>query len=149
MTSRFHAFSSSVGTKILIGLTGLALFVYLIVHILGNLLVFLGPELFNTYSAALLRNPLVPVIEVGLLLIFLLHVYKTVPMFFRNREARPAAYVEKRYAGKPSRKSLASSTMIVSGLWLLVFIVIHVRTFKYGAEYEAPGGGGVRDLYRL
>jgi succinate dehydrogenase / fumarate reductase cytochrome b subunit len=149
MTSRFRALSSSVGTKVLIGLTGLGLFVYLIVHIAGNLLVFFGPEFFNTYSAALLRNPLVPVIEIGLLVIFLIHIYKTVPMVFKNRSARPIAYERKERAGGASRKSLASSTMIVSGLWLLLFVVIHVRTFKYGTEYEVPGSDGVRDLYRL
>ena len=67
-------------------------------------------------------------------------------MFIANQQARPVAYVQKKYAGSPSRKTVASSTMIVSGLWLLMFVVIHVRQFKYGAEYEVDG---VRDLYRL
>jgi len=145
-SSRPGAFSTSVGTKILIGVTGLALFLYLIVHIIGNALVFLGPTIFNQYSHQLLTNPLVPVIEIGLLLIFLVHIYKTVRMFVANQQARPVRYVRKRPAGTPSRKSLASSTMIVSGLWLLLFVVIHVRQFKYGTEYET---GGIRDLYRL
>jgi len=146
MSPRSGVFSSSVGTKILIGVTGLALFLYLIVHIAGNALVFLGPAIFNEYSHRLLSNPLVPVIEIGLLLIFLVHIYKTVRMFVSNQQARPTAYVRKKYAGAPSRKSVASSTMIVSGLWLLMFVVIHVRQFKYGSDYETAG---VRDLYRL
>jgi succinate dehydrogenase / fumarate reductase cytochrome b subunit len=149
MTSRFQALSSSIGTKLVIGLTGLGLFGYLIVHVLGNVLVFFGPGIFNSYSAALLRNPLIPVIEVGLLVIFVIHIYKTIRMYLKDREARPAGYVVKRRAGPPSRKTFASSTMIVTGLWLLIFVVIHVKTFKYGAEYEAPGAPGVRDLYRL
>ena len=37
--------------------------------------------------------------------------------------------------------------MIVSGLWLLVFLVIHVKAFRFGVEHEWPAGG--RDLYRL
>lgn len=147
MTTRLRAFSTSVGTKILIGVTGLALFAYLILHIAGNALVFLGPDTFNEYSHALISNPLVPLIEIGLLLIFLLHIYQTVRMIVANRRARPVAYVQKKYAGPPSRKTVASSTMILSGLWLLLFVVIHVRTFKYGAEYETATG--VRDLYRL
>jgi succinate dehydrogenase / fumarate reductase cytochrome b subunit len=147
MTSPLRAFSSSVGTKLLIGITGLALFLYLILHIAGNALVFLGPDTFNSYSHALISNPLVPVIEVGLLLIFIIHIYKTVRMVIANQRARPAGYVQKRRAGFPSRKTIASSTMILSGLWLLLFVIIHVRTFKYGPEYEAAGG--VRDLYRL
>jgi succinate dehydrogenase / fumarate reductase cytochrome b subunit len=146
MSSRTGLFSSSVGTKILIGTTGLALFLYLVLHIAGNLLVFFGPVVFNQYSHMLLSNPLVPVIEVGLVLIFVIHVYKTIRMFLANQQARPAGYVQKKYAGAPSRKSLASSTMIASGLWLLIFVVVHVRQFKYGTEYEL---GGMRDLYRL
>ena len=139
-------FSSSVGTKLLIGVTGLALFLYLVVHIAGNALVFFGPTLFNQYSHLLLSNPLVPIIEIGLVLIFVIHIYKAVRMFIANQQARPAPYVRKKYAGPPSRKTVASSTMIASGLWLLLFVVIHVKQFKYGTEYEA---GGVRDLYRL
>lgn len=147
MSSRLRVFDSSVGTKILVGLTGLALALYLVVHIAGNLIVFLGPEIFNEYSHTLLSNPLIPIIEIGLLAIFLVHIYKTVRMYLANRRARPIAYAQKRYAGKPSRKTFASTTMIFSGLWLLIFVIIHVRTFKYGPEYDA--GDGVRDLYRL
>jgi succinate dehydrogenase / fumarate reductase cytochrome b subunit len=147
MSSRISAFGSSVGTKIVIGLTGFALFIYLITHIAGNLLVFLGPTIFNQYSHTLLSNPLIPVIEIGLALIVIIHVYKTVRMFLSNQQARPVRYVQKKYAGRPSRKSFASSTMILSGLWLLVFIIIHVKQFKYGTEYVTSSG--VRDLYRL
>jgi succinate dehydrogenase / fumarate reductase cytochrome b subunit len=147
MASRIRAFSSSVGTKLLIGVTGLALFMYLVIHVIGNLMIFLGPAFFNKYAYTLEDNPLIPIIEIGLLLVFLLHVYKTVTMYLGNQRARPIAYTRKRYAGAPSRKTIASSTMIFSGLWLLVFIIIHVRAFRYGTEYPWPAGG--RDLYRL
>jgi succinate dehydrogenase / fumarate reductase cytochrome b subunit len=147
MPSSFRALNSSVGMKLLIGITGLALFAYLIIHIIGNLVVFLGPAAFNRYAFVLSSNPLIPLIEIGLLLIFLVHVYKTVRMFLANQTARPISYAKKRNAGPPSRKTLASTTMIVSGLWLLVFIVIHVRTFRFGAHYEWPAGGN--DLYRV
>ena len=133
--------------KLLIGATGAALAVYLIIHIAGNLMVFFGPDVFNRYAHTLESNPLIPVIEMGLLVIFLVHVYKTVRMYLRNRAARPLRYVEKKSAGPPSRKTFASSTMIVSGIWLMTFIIIHVRAFRYGTEYEWPAGG--RDLYRL
>ena len=147
MASRLRVLSSSVGMKLLIGVTGFALFVYLVVHVVGNLMIFGGQAAFNKYAFTLEGNPLIPVIEFGLLLIFLVHVYKTVRMFLRNRTARPVRYAKTTYAGPPSRKTIASATMIVSGLWLLVFIVIHVKAFRYGIEYEWPAGG--RDLYRL
>jgi succinate dehydrogenase / fumarate reductase cytochrome b subunit len=148
MATRSRVFSSSVGSKILIGITGLLLFVYLITHIAGNLLVFAGRDTFNQYSHMLLSNPLIPVIEIGLLLIFILHIYKTVTMYLGNQQARPMKYQMKKPAGPPSRKTFSSTTMIFSGLWLLAFIIIHVSQFKYGTEYRAAGTG-IRDLYRL
>src|SRR3954470_10079445 len=147
MPSRIRVFSTSVGTKLLIGVTGFALVFYLIIHVAGNLTVFAGPAFYNKYAFTLESSPLIPLIEIGLLLIFLLHVYKTVRMFLGNQQARPVSYVQKKRAGKPSRKTFASSTMIFSGLWLLIFIIVHVKAFRYGTEYEWAAGG--RDLYRL
>jgi succinate dehydrogenase / fumarate reductase cytochrome b subunit len=147
MASRTGVFSTSVGTKILIGVTGLALFIYLIIHIAGNLLIFFGPEVFNNYAYTMeVRNPALPAIEIALLLVFLVHIYKTVTMFLGNQSARPTRYAVKKYAGPPSRKSFASSTMIVSGLWLLAFLLVHVKAFRFSPEYPWPSGG--RDLYR-
>lgn len=147
MSSRTRAFSSSVGQKLLIGVTGLALFLYLVIHIVGNLIVFRGPAAFNRYAFVMeYGNPLLPVIELGLLLIFLLHIYKTVTMYLSNQQARPVAYVKKERAGAPSRKTFASSTMIFSGLWLIVFLLIHVKAFRFSEETPWPAGG--RDLYK-
>ena len=87
-------------------------------NIAGNAMVVFGPDTFNGYAATLGGNPLIPVIEVVLLIAFLIHIYKTVTMYLRNQQARPVAYAQKKYAGRPSRKTLASSTMIVTGLWL-------------------------------
>jgi len=147
MSQRSGVFSSSVGQKLVIGITGFLLFIYLLIHIAGNLIVFLGPEAFNRYAFVMeYGNPLLPAIEIGLLLVFLIHIYKTVRMFIGNQEKRPVSYEMKRRAGKPSRKSFASSTMIASGLLLLVFLLIHVKAFRFSPEYEWPAGG--RDLYR-
>ena len=129
-------FSSSVGTKLLIGITGLLLFVYMVLHLAGNVLIFAGRDIFNEYSHKLISNPLIVPIEIGLLLVFLLHIYKTVRMLAANRAARPIGYQKKANAGHTSRKSFASSTMIGSGLILLLFIVVHVKQFKFGSYYE-------------
>ena len=63
MASRSGLFSSSVGTKILIGITGVALVAYLLIHIAGNMMVFLGPAAFNKYAYTLEGNPLLPIIS--------------------------------------------------------------------------------------
>jgi succinate dehydrogenase / fumarate reductase cytochrome b subunit len=143
-----RVFSSSVGIKLLIGLTGLALFLYMLLHLAGNVIVFFGPEVFNAYSHQLISNPLIVPAEIGLLLVFLLHIYKTVTMYLRNKAARPVPYHRKERAGHTSRKGLASSTMIASGLFLLVFVVIHVKQFKFGTFYLTQGSESIRDLYR-
>lgn len=143
-----QAFSSSVGTKVLIALTGLALVGFLVFHLAGNLLLFFGPETYNAHAHALISNPLVVPAELGLIAIFLLHVFKAASNFLKNRRARPDRYETKAWAGGPSRKSWASATMIASGLVTLAFVPLHLVTFKYGTYY-ASAEAGVRDLYRL
>ena len=144
------AFSSSIGSKFLIALTGLFLLVFLIAHLAGNLLFIAGPDAFNEYSHKLISNPLVYVAELGLLAIFALHIFKTVGMIAGSYAARPERYAKKKWAktkNPKSRKSLASSTMIVTGVIIALFVVTHLATFKFGTYYETPEG--IRDLYRL
>ena len=139
--------SSSIGNKLLIALTGLGLLIFLVAHLSGNLLFLLGPATFNEYSHKLVSNPLIYAAEAGLLAIFLLHIYKTVRLYTGAKSARPLPYARKEWAGRPSRKNWSSTTMIFTGLVTLVFVILHLRTFKFGAWYQAEGG--VRDLYRL
>jgi succinate dehydrogenase / fumarate reductase cytochrome b subunit len=138
---------SSVGTKVLIAVTGLLLFVFLIGHLAGNLLILLGPDVFNEYSDKLISNPLVIPMEIGLLLVVFVHIYKTVKMYLQNQHARPERYAVKKWAGHTSRKSVGSSTMIVSGLVTALFVIVHLQQFKYGTFYQATDAT-VRDLYR-
>ncbi|HYT75038.1 MAG TPA: succinate dehydrogenase cytochrome b subunit [Vicinamibacterales bacterium] len=147
MSSFRSVFSSSVGTKLLIGATGLLLFAYLLLHLAGNLLVFVGQDTFNHYSHMLISNPLTVPVEIALALVFVLHVYKTVVMWLGNRRARLVGYEKKTWAGHTSRKSLSSTTMIWTGLVTLVFVGIHLAQMKYGAWYEI-GNPAIRDLYR-
>lgn len=152
MSSRPSFFRSSVGSKYLIGFTGLCLVGFLVLHMAGNVLVLISPEVFNTYGDRMIKNPLLIPAEIGLLLLFVMHVYKTVRMWLGAREARPDGYARKEWARRTSdrsRKSWASTTMILSGLFLLIFVPLHLATFKYGAHYLVEGQPGVRDLHRL
>lgn len=147
MPPRPSFLSSSVGSKYLIAFSGLCLFGFLIAHLVGNLLFFVSPATFNAYGEKMINNPLLIPAELALLALFLLHAYKAVLMFVGSKQARPSSYVEKRWAGYTSRKSWASTTMILTGTFLLVFVPLHLKTFKYGPHYMAPEGG--RDLSRL
>jgi len=140
--------TSSVGTKFVLGLTGLLLCGFLVTHLAGNMLLFLGPTAFNEYSHKLISNPLIYFAEIGLLLLFITHITWAVRMTLENNAARPVPYGYKNPAGHTSRKSLASSTMIYSGLLVFFFVVVHLKQFKYGPDYPAEGGT-MRDLHRL
>jgi succinate dehydrogenase / fumarate reductase cytochrome b subunit len=149
MPPRFRrALSSSVGTKLLMGLTGLALFLYMALHLAGNALILAGPDIFNWYSHALISNPLILPIELGLLAVFVVHIYTAITMWMTNRAARPVRYLKKERARHTSRKSLASTTMIASGLFLLLFVIVHVKQFKFGTWYRTVGNDEIRDLFR-
>jgi succinate dehydrogenase cytochrome b subunit len=143
-----QVFSTSVGTKILIALTGLSLVGFLIFHLAGNLLVFFGKAPYNAHAHELISNPLIIPAELGLLALFLLHVYKAAVNYLTNRTARPDRYQLKKWAGGASRKTVGSTTMIVSGLVTFAFVIVHLDTFKYGPYYPSTVPGE-RDLYRL
>src|SRR5215216_1621721 len=128
MPSRRSFFASTVGSKLLVAVTGISLVGFLVVHLAGNLIVYFGAAAFNEYSHKLIANPLVYPAEAGLLLLFLLHAWKAIQLTLASYKARPVAYEHKRRAGHTSRKSLASTTMIWSGLFLLLFVPIHIRT---------------------
>ena len=150
MPSRVSFLSSTVGTKILIAITGLAMFVFLIAHMAANLLLFVGPDAYNGYSHALISNPAIYLAEAVLVGVFAVHVFKAATNWFANRSARPQAYVKKEWAGHTSRKTVASTSMIYTGVVIFVFTLLHLVTFKFGPWYETTlHGQPVRDLYRL
>lgn len=143
-----QSLSTTTGSKILVALTGLAMVGFLVGHLAGNLLALLGPEQYNGYSHALISNPLLVPVEIGLIAILLMHMGSAVSVVVRGRQARPERYTRKRWAGGPSRKTVSSSSMIVTGLIILAFLLLHLNTFKYGPEYLDPSTG-FRDLHRL
>jgi succinate dehydrogenase / fumarate reductase, cytochrome b subunit len=135
--------------------TGLALFVFVVGHLAGNLLLLVGPESFNSYSHTLLSMGwLLYAVEAGLVAFFAAHVVSGVSIAWKNRGARQDRYRKTRSRGAPSRMNFSSRSMIWTGLVLLVFTIVHLKTFKFGPA-EAQGylttvdGVVMRDLHRL
>ena len=143
-----QSLTTSTGSKILVALTGLAMVGFLAGHLAGNLLALVGPDIYNEYSHALISNPLLIPVEIGLVAILVMHMGTAISVVIRGRQARPEPYAVKKWAGGPSRKTLSSTTMIVTGSIILVFLLLHLRTFKYGPWHTDPDTG-FRDLYRL
>jgi succinate dehydrogenase / fumarate reductase cytochrome b subunit len=124
----FEFLESSIGKKIMVAAAGFLLCGFLIAHLAGNLLMFVGGETFNRYAEALEHNPLLPLAELGLVALFLAHIVLSLRATLANRAARPEGYQV--YKGKGARTA-GSRTMAVTGLLILSFVVVHVATFKY------------------
>lgn len=150
MTSFGSAAWSSVGKKVITGLTGFFLIGFVVVHLIGNLTLFLGPHAFNDYAHFLenaLHGWLIYAFEIGLFVIFIFHIVAAVTVAWTDkRKARQQGYKYNKNAGGKSRKTLASSTMIYTGTILLVFVIGHIYLFKFGNhEIDAHG---VKNLYK-
>ncbi|HAR43121.1 MAG TPA: cytochrome B subunit [Bdellovibrionales bacterium] len=141
-------FSSSIGKKYLIGLTAIFISLFVFTHMLGNMLLFVSPEVYNGYSHKLLTNPLIVLIELFFLALFLTHVLYTIKTTLENKEARGQRFTITTSGAKAV--TFSSKTMIYHGALIFVFLVLHLLTFKYGQIYEATYNGVVmRDLHRL
>lgn len=131
---------SSIGKKAAVALTGLLLVVFLVFHLSANLTLFADGtgETFAHYAAAIEENPLLPVAEIGLLLLFVAHIAMAVRVTMQNREARGSSY---KVRGNRGARTPGSATMIVTGLIVLLFLLVHVWDFrltKDTAEDLAP-----------
>jgi succinate dehydrogenase / fumarate reductase, cytochrome b subunit len=142
-------YQSSVGKKLLTGITGLGLVLFVIVHLLGNLTLFFSASAYNELAHTIERlGPLTYAIEALLLLVAIAHITVGIKIHIATRKARPVGYSEYASAGEPSRQTLSSRTMIFSGLGLGLFLGVHLATFKFGTYYSLPDASG-RDLSRL
>ncbi|MBI4051613.1 MAG: succinate dehydrogenase cytochrome b subunit [Elusimicrobia bacterium] len=124
---------SSIGKKVLVALAGLFLCLFLVTHLAGNLFLLVGENAFNHYAEALEKNPLLIVAEFGLAALFLIHILVSLQVKYEDRRARPIGYLQQKSKGG---SSWGSRTMIFSGLLLLVFLVVHIKTFKFGDAGE-------------
>jgi succinate dehydrogenase / fumarate reductase cytochrome b subunit len=145
---------TSVCVKFVAAASGLALFLFLIVHLIGNLTIFAGNggALFNTYAHHLESlGPLLWAMEIGLVALFVGHAVMGIKVYLTKLAARPQAYAVSATKGGPSRMTVASKYMILTGVVLAVFIPLHVIMFKYnwghGHEMTEVHGRQVKDLY--
>ncbi|MBD2257016.1 succinate dehydrogenase cytochrome b subunit [Pseudanabaena sp. FACHB-2040] len=144
-------YQSPIGKKLLSAVTGLGLAIFVLVHMLGNLILFTGSNAYNQYARHLEDwGVLLYVIEAGLLVFVLVHAGLGIQIYLNRLKARPVHYQKYASAGSPSLQSLSSRTMIFTGITLAVFLVFHLTSFKFGAYYDAEFGGVPgRDLARL
>ena len=132
--------------------TGLAMIIFLIEHVSGNLLLYSkNPDPYNKYAHFLISfGWLVIAAELILLAVLLFHVVSGVSISLGKKRARPVGYSKTANAGEPSKKTVASTTMIYTGLITLIFLAVHLKTFKFGPNYDTVvDGQTIRDLHKL
>lgn len=129
-----QALTSSIGKKYLMAVSGLALVGFIVTHLLGNLQLYGDGTAFNVYAKGLHDlGPLLWGAEIGLLGIFLLHVAIAIGLTSKNKDARGSKYQHGQQSkGGPSYMSAFSRNMIISGVVILGFVVMHVLHFKFG-----------------
>jgi succinate dehydrogenase / fumarate reductase, cytochrome b subunit len=133
MPNLLQAATSQVGRKILTGLTGIFLVLFIIFHLGGNLAIFGEPDAMNRYSLMLHDfGPLLWFARIGLLVVFVIHAWIGISIWLRRRKARPQKYEVYSSKGGPSKQSLSSRSMAFTGVVLLIFVVFHINTFAMG-----------------
>jgi len=121
-----NIFSSSIGKKILMSLTGLFLMVFLLVHLIINLMLLVGPEAYNKAAHFMATNPAIKVMEPLLALGFIIHILLATVLTLKNRQTRPVRYA---VTTQSASSTWASRNMYVLGFTLFVFLVIHMLNF--------------------
>lgn len=126
-------FTSSIGQKLIMSLTGLFLIVFLVVHLSGNLQLLAddGGEAFNTYTYFMTHNPVILTISYLLYTFILLHAIQGIVIKLNNRGARSTRYEY----NSNENKSFASRNMAQLGLLILVFLGIHMGDFWYSLKF--------------
>jgi succinate dehydrogenase / fumarate reductase cytochrome b subunit len=135
VTSRRLAsfYQTAVGKKAVMAVTGLILFLWLVLHVLGNLQIFLGRDQINRYSAFLHATPeaLWPV-RIILIVAIVLHINSAVLLYLQKVKNRPIGYTKKGNRGA----TVMSRTMMWSGFALLVFIILHLLHMTTGTIHK-------------
>lgn len=132
-------YKSAIGKKAVMAVTGVILFGWIFLHMVGNLKVYFGPEHYNEY-AHFLKTMLTPAVpesgmlwlsRIVLLIAVVLHIHAAYALTMMNRQARPVAYRNRRY----EKASYASRTMRWGGVIILLFVVYHILHFTTGQAH--------------
>lgn len=119
-------FSSSIGKKFFMSLTGLFLMTFLLVHLILNLMLIVGQDAYNEAAHFMATNPAIKIMEPILALGFIVHIIWASVLTIQNQSKRPVKYAVTRPG---SNSAWASRNMFVLGSLLLLFLVIHLANF--------------------
>ena len=134
MSESISFYGSSVGKKILMAVTGIILFGFVFIHMVGNMQVYIGAEELNRYSHFLHSVPeILWLVRLAVIFSFAVHIVAAIQVWLQSRKARPVQYRVRRHIAT----DVASRTMIWTGPLVLLFVVYHLLHLTYGTLY--PG----------
>ncbi len=137
---------SSIGKKLMMAGSGILLLLFLLVHLLGNLQIFIGADALNAYAHFLHSKPAVVwIFRLIVAALFVVHIVTSIVLWLENKAARPVAYHKK----DTLEATLASRTMIYSGIVMVLFLVyhlLHLTAHSVGPELHQVHGGP--DVFR-
>lgn len=122
MNRLIRLFRTSIGSKLVVAVSGALLIGFLFVHAAGNLLLLKGADAINAYADWMQGHPLLWGFRIALLALFVLHVATAIRLARENRAARPTAYRKTAHPGG----RLPGRLMVLSGSLLLAFLVFHL-----------------------
>ena len=124
-------FNTTIGKKLLVASTGLMVCLFLVFHLINNLIIFTGPENFNQLVAALEKiKPLIRIMEILLVIIFFTHIYNSLLLTIESKRSRNDSYIKL----SSSSSTIYSRTMFFSGSILFIFIVTHLSTIWFNFQ---------------
>lgn len=148
--------TSTIFRKILAALSGLFLTLFLVGHLAGNLQLFIsgieGQTQFNKYALFMTTNPVVKILSIVTYLSILLHIILTLYLSFKSRQARPIGYA---VSSGNANSTWSSNNMAILGSFLLLFIIVHMRSFWYEMHFgdmpyqHLDDGTKIKDLYLI
>lgn len=142
--------TASVGKKVLMAVSGAMFVLFVIVHLLGNLQIFIGQEQLNKYAETLQHmGALKWGFRLFLFIFFFIHIWKGIVLWLENKKARPVGYQK----DETLEASIASRTMIYTGAMILCFVAYHLLHFTMivtNPEYHnLPLADGRFDVYTM
>ncbi len=142
-------FTSSIGQKIVMGLSGLFLCLFLVIHLAGNVQLFFNDEgeAFNAYAQMMASNPLIQFASKITFAAILLHAIQGILLYFKNKAAKGQSYAVK----TKKNASYAARNMAFLGTILFIFIVVHLSNFWYEMKFGEVDNDafGNKDLYTV
>lgn len=123
---------SSIGKKLIMATSGLLLLLFLCTHVAGNATIFMSSEVFQSYADELHSHPLIVLVfSLSLLVVFLVHIGVGLYLFYQNRAVSNSRYD---VCTRVVKNSFASETMPYTGLFLLVFLIVHIFGFTFSPK---------------